>query len=754
MTYTFSNLSPADFEDLVRDLIGNECGFRFEAFGPGPDGGMDGRHASAKGTAILQAKHYAGSTLAALKSSMKRERKAIDRLKPTRYILATSLSLSDKAKTELATTIGESLKSKADLLSKDDLNGLLRKFPETEKVHLKLWLSSTAVLERIVRAAFHEVTAILKAEIEAKVLVYAQNPSLKESRDKIESQRVLIISGLPGVGKTTLGEMLSYAYISEGWQFHAIRSLDDGFASIDDRKKQIFFFDDFLGKVALDVRALSNKDSDLARFIKRVRNSSNARFILTTRAPIFEEARRLSEHLADKRLDISKYVLDVGIYNRRIRARILYNHLFVSNIPTSHLRALFDSGNLPKIVDHKNYNPRVIEWMTDALHITGLSPVDYPSAFMQMLANPSQLWDTAFRTQIPEKCRHLILVLYFFSEYGAKIEELKAAYTVVHPHLCAKYGLPSDPKDFEESLKILEGGFVKIVDQLVSLINPSLRDYLRDYIDDDGMLKDFAIAYPDARWAKEVWRQGNLRLPSTSALRALAGAFYKTARAIVRRPKSDDDYNYGSGGLSNSGRIDLLLQWCRASGDDRFGDLALAVSKAPAHRYRAWLDGTEIVDCIKELLDEDYYGGLRCAAPLRESLTTALISILNISMASDDLENIADAIESAKDILDGSVQEALTLAIRREIEATANEEPQSNSESTLTDHIVALEKLGRRIGMEETVLGRAAEQVSRRIAQIEDETPSVDSPEIKKSPFETDAFDDADLQNLFALLDQ
>lgn len=41
MTYDFSNLASADFEDLVRDLIGRELNVRFEAFGPGPDGGMD-----------------------------------------------------------------------------------------------------------------------------------------------------------------------------------------------------------------------------------------------------------------------------------------------------------------------------------------------------------------------------------------------------------------------------------------------------------------------------------------------------------------------------------------------------------------------------------------------------------------------------------------------------------------------------------------------------------------------------------------
>lgn len=86
MSYDFKNLSSADFEDLVRDLIGREEGLRFEAFCAGPDGGIDGRHAQANGNVILQAKHYEGSPFGKLIATMKRERFSIDKLTPIRYI--------------------------------------------------------------------------------------------------------------------------------------------------------------------------------------------------------------------------------------------------------------------------------------------------------------------------------------------------------------------------------------------------------------------------------------------------------------------------------------------------------------------------------------------------------------------------------------------------------------------------------------------------------------------------------------------
>lgn len=94
MAHDFSTLAPADFEDLARELLGREFALRFEAFAAGPDGGIDGRHAKGPNAIILQAKHRRGSTFASLKSTMARERPAIDRLSAP--LFASSMTFANR----------------------------------------------------------------------------------------------------------------------------------------------------------------------------------------------------------------------------------------------------------------------------------------------------------------------------------------------------------------------------------------------------------------------------------------------------------------------------------------------------------------------------------------------------------------------------------------------------------------------------------------------------------------------------------
>ena len=94
--YDFASLHDKEFEVLIADLLSLEHGTRFERFKAGRDGGIDGRYfAPAGGQVIFQCKHWAKTGLPALLRSLQNtEYPKVVRLNPTRYIIATSLSLS------------------------------------------------------------------------------------------------------------------------------------------------------------------------------------------------------------------------------------------------------------------------------------------------------------------------------------------------------------------------------------------------------------------------------------------------------------------------------------------------------------------------------------------------------------------------------------------------------------------------------------------------------------------------------------
>ena len=94
--YDFRQLSPADFEELARDLLQQEWKQRLESFKTGRDGGIDLRYSTVTGSSIIvQCKRYIDSTVAKLISDLRTvELPKIILLKPKRYVLVTSLPLN------------------------------------------------------------------------------------------------------------------------------------------------------------------------------------------------------------------------------------------------------------------------------------------------------------------------------------------------------------------------------------------------------------------------------------------------------------------------------------------------------------------------------------------------------------------------------------------------------------------------------------------------------------------------------------
>ena len=482
-TYDFKQLSPNDFEQLSRDLIQKRDCIILEFFKAGRDQGIDLRFAQASNNTIVQCKHYAGTGYSGLMTDLKKEAVKATKLNPTRYILATSVGLTPANKSEIQVLFGAILTT-GDILGSDDLNNLLGLHPEIEQQHYKLWLASRAVLDRVIHNASLIQSDFDVARVHSDIHRYVQSTAYPRACAMLKNGHVAIISGAPGVGKTSLAKMLLYTNIMHG--FEVISILTD-FQTGRDRyqhgKKQIFYFDDFIGATFLGERASAftrNEDRAILDFIEMVRSSPTARLVMTTREHILNQAIATSEKLKQSNLIDNRCVLEIGDYSNLQRANILYNHIYFSDLPDEYRAALLAGRFYMAIVKHRKFNPRLIEWLSNFQRVKSVAPDRYQSFVRDLLADPSEIWRHAYEQQISDAARSALLALYSFGG-KCRANTLEQAFRALHLLRAANYNFKTEPSDWRRALNELNGSFIRPGNE-IEVIDPSVLDMLNSVV--------------------------------------------------------------------------------------------------------------------------------------------------------------------------------------------------------------------------------------------------------------------------------
>ncbi len=570
--YNYDCLSPQDFEELVRDLLQAEWGVSLEAFRSGRDNGIDLRYSRTnEDTRIIQCKHFAASGFRKLLNEFKtKEFSKIRLLNPCRYVVATTCGLTPANKTAVVVILAPFVLSPHDVIGANDLDGLLARHPAVERSNFKLWLTSTEVLERVVHNAELCLTDFQVDRVRRKLPLFVQGEAFPRAQKMLEEHRIVIISGVPGIGKTTLAEMLLYAHLSEGYEPVVIQAeVSDGRKFFRKASKQVFYYDDFLGQTFLGDRREylgRNQDAAIVDFIEMVENSPDSRFILTTREHILSNALMLSERLRHSQMIRHRCILELVDYSMAQRARILYNHLYFSEMPPEYCHEMLRDDFFLTVIKHDHFSPRIIEWLASYTRLHAVPAVAYQQHVTKLLESPDAIWTHAFNHQISNAARHVLISFYTLGQC-VEIASLEPAFLALHHYIAQKYNLPIRSTDFRNALQELDGAFLTYQTGNANCINPSIRDFLGLIISSDfGLARDIIGSATRFRQMTSLWKLSqtkpdnaiNMAFGEDPALlvQALARLQFGPALHWEKRPDGQRIGTYVD--LSNEGRIGFL----------------------------------------------------------------------------------------------------------------------------------------------------------------------------------------------------
>lgn len=479
----WKSLSAKDFERLSRDLFARLLGQAVEAFPAGPDGAVDLR--THRGRTLIQCKRYTTS-LSALLRALKEEvqKPAVRRAK--HYMLATTLPLTPAAKEKIMHAI-PALRNAADIFGADDLEGLLAQNRDLRALYPALWVGDADFLRALIREAMGK-SSDRRSRQEMKEIAewmpsFVPPPQAEDALRTLRESRALIITGEPGIGKTSLARHLIWQ-LCMGEGYEAVVSdgdWDDAWEAFNEDKKQVFFFDDFLGSTMLREGAGAPRGSSVAAFIRKLQHAEGKLLILTSREYIFRQAGQRDEDYRPERADFARFLLSMQPFGADFRRELLAALCCRHGLSRLRIRRLMQAPcpGVPcaadDIVRHPNFNPRLLDTALRRLSRARGRHAAGPF-LMKALDDPYDLYENAFLHTLTAEQRDVPIVL----------GSLPALRTPELLQRALRAYSPAAADAMESSLRVLIGDFLttRLLSRgelLIDFVNPGVEDFIRTY---------------------------------------------------------------------------------------------------------------------------------------------------------------------------------------------------------------------------------------------------------------------------------
>lgn len=403
MSYDYRNLSPVEFERLCADLVSLKEGAPYQRFGEGRDDGVDLMYDDANsGKTIVQCKRYrdAAQLIYILE---KTEAEKVRRLKPKRYCLLTSASLTPDNKEKIKAIFSPYIKTTQDIWGCDDLDGMLNDDKYRQVVYNvpPLWLPSFNLVSKFINNGIEGRSQYEMAKCVKKNSFFAWTSVCDTCMKRLETSRIVILVGDPGVGKTVTAEMLICRLSLMGYEvfvsYDGIKEFEDVYRP---NAKQAFLYDDFLGSNYFDA-VRNREDTAICKFAERVSHDTDKCFILTSRTTVLKHGLEASTSFQIHGFTQHHRMVDVNGLSNEDKAHILYKLLSMSCCSREALTEYVREKRYWGVLKHNNFNPRIVDYIVrDESVKQVVSGKDLDSKLNYALTHPMAIWETVYKNQI------------------------------------------------------------------------------------------------------------------------------------------------------------------------------------------------------------------------------------------------------------------------------------------------------------------------------------------------------------------
>lgn len=478
----FFNLDSKEFESLCADVLSRILGEEYRVFCDGKDKGIDIRNVNGSNLIIGQAKRHKKAY-----DNYNDELIKISKLGCKKYYFFIACELSPQKHDSIFATFKDYMDDHSFIFDGSRLNSLLLSdnYKDILKKYFKLWATSTEILDLLTANKLTIDTEVLIDRIKNHSNYYVETENFKNASNIFFKNRVVLIKGNAGVGKTTISEMLVLKMLYEYPGTHFLYSSKSDAEEIKDslsgnpNDKELIYLDDFLGDIYLELK--KQDVGGICSLISYVLNSPNKYLILNTRVVIYNEAKKNLLNFQSSLNEIKE--ITINELSKRDKGQILYNHIYFSKIPFDKKKEFLERKFYNYIVNHENYNPRLIETLCNNRNFELSGKTDYFEYCKFVLEEQENTWAHSYEYDLEEPDRVLLNVLYSLTVKTQNIPEifLEKAYK---KELETGYFFDMTRNNFKNSLLRLKDTFIQIYiydkTSLVSFYNPSVKECVKN----------------------------------------------------------------------------------------------------------------------------------------------------------------------------------------------------------------------------------------------------------------------------------